>query len=71
MFHQNVEKATVQHILDLDFCIFGIPASDVLKLAFNLVKKMNNEYRLTKDKRMVGRDWENAFKLYYEEDTFY
>jgi len=34
MFQQNVSKATVQHILDLDSCTFGLSASDVLKSVF-------------------------------------
>jgi hypothetical protein len=37
--------------------LFGLSASGVLKLAFNLAQKMGTEDRSTKDKRRVGQNW--------------
>jgi hypothetical protein len=41
----------------VECCIFGLAASEVLKLSFYVTEKMAIDHRINKDKKMAGLDW--------------
>ena len=53
---ENMEKELVKHVLTLESCFFGLTATDLRKLAFQLAEKYKLPHRFNTEKKLQGRN---------------
>lgn len=54
---ENMQQELVAHVLKLEASFFGLTATDLRKLAYQLGEKYNLPHRFNKDKRIAGKKW--------------
>lgn len=57
----HVEEELVRHVLDLEKALFGITATDLRRLAFQVAEANNIPHRFHKDKQIAGKKWYYLF----------
>jgi hypothetical protein len=58
---QNMELELVAHALQLEANFFGLTATDLRKLAYQLAEKYNLPHRFNKEKEIAGKKWYYKF----------
>ncbi|XP_045764351.1 uncharacterized protein LOC123866715 [Maniola jurtina] len=57
----DLEKKLVNHILEMERCLYGIIPTDVRSLAFKIAEKNGLKHRFNKEKEMAGKKWYYGF----------
>ncbi|KAJ2937691.1 hypothetical protein O0L34_g17502 [Tuta absoluta] len=57
----DLEKKLVEHILELERCLYGITPTDVRNLAFKIAEQNGLNHRFNKEKETAGKKWYYGF----------
>jgi len=61
-----MEDDLVNHILELELCLFGLTCTEVSKLAFSIAEANGVQHRFNHGNKMAGIDWLMGFKAYHK-----
>lgn len=58
---ENMEQELVVHVLKLEANFFGLTATDLRRLAYQLAEKYNLPHRFNREKKIAGKKWYHKF----------
>ena len=58
---ENMEKELVKHVLNLETSFFGLTATDLRRLAYQLAEKYKIPHRFNREKEIAGKKWYYKF----------
>lgn len=58
---ENMEQELVAHVLKLEASFFGLTATDLRRLAYQLAEKYNLPHRFNREKKIAGKKWYYKF----------